>query len=153
MVDLKKTTITYVDYHDMVDHVEEKYKIDVRDYAGTSAAGQQELEAWRMWLKETHNTTEQELIERLGRSNELYATTYAVPEHLKVPRPEYQDFWHWMLDDVFYGDPQRGKPQPLNWHELLEEAEDNSAPEWVQEILRLFVTEFGDEEYNVVIDW
>lgn len=153
MVDLKKTTITYVDYNDMVDHVEAKYKINVRDYAGWSEAGQQELEAWRMWLQETHNTTEQELIERLGHSNELYATTYAVPEHLKVPRPEYQDFWHWMLDDVFYGDPQRGVPQPLNWHEVLTEAESNTAPEWVQEILRLFVAEFGDQEYTVVVDW
>jgi hypothetical protein len=106
MVDLKKTTISYVDYNDMVDHVEAKYKINVRDYAGWSAAGQQELEAWRMWLQDTHNTTEQELTARPGHKNELYATTYAVPEHLKVPRPAYQDFWHWMLDECFYGDPQ-----------------------------------------------
>lgn len=153
MVDLKKTTITYVNYDDMVDHVEDKYNIDTRDYSGYFAAGQQELAAYHVWLKETHNTTEQELRARLGNSHELYATTYAVPEHVKVPRPEYQDFWHWMLDDVLYGDPQRGKPQPLNWQDILTEAEENSAPEWVQEILRLFVAEFGDQEYMVVIDW
>lgn len=153
MVDLKKTTVSYVDYDDMVDHVEAKYNIDTRDYAGHFAAGRQELEAWRTWLKDTHNTTEQELMERLGRSHELYATTYAVPEHVKVPRPEYQDFWHWMLDDVFYGDPQRGVPQSLNWQDILTEAEESSASEWVQEILRLFVAEFGDKEYTVVIDW
>lgn len=153
MVELKKTTITYVDYNDMVDHVEEKYKIDTRDYAGWSAAGQQELEAYDVWLKEVHNTNQQELRERLGHSHELYATTYALPVHLKVPRPEYQDFWHWMLDEVFYGDPQRGKPQALNWHQVLTDAEEDDAPEWVKEILRLFVAEFGDEEYTVVIDW
>jgi hypothetical protein len=153
MVELKTTTITYVDYHDMVHHVEAKYNINVRDYAGWGAASQKELEAWRLWLKEVHNTTEQELIDRLGHSNELYATTYALPEHLKESRPEYQDFWHWMLDECFYGDPQRGVPQPLNWHEVLTEAEENSAPVWVREILRLFVAEFGDQEYMVVIDW
>jgi hypothetical protein len=54
---------------------------------------------------------------------------------------------------VFYGDPQRGVPQPLNWQDILTEAEASSTPEWVREILRLFVAEFGDQEYMVVIDW
>ena len=48
---------------------------------------------------------------------------------------------------------ERGKPTYCNWQETLDYAIESKEPEWVIEILKLYVAEFGDKEYTVIIDW
>lgn len=104
---IEKHVTEWYDYHEMVDYVEKKYEIKVRDYSNR----------WG----DVHDS-----------------------------KKEYQDFWHWMLDTSF-NNFQRGAPMELDW-KWIKDDWGPSAPEWVNEILDMFIAEFP-EKCNVIVDW
>jgi hypothetical protein len=145
---LKENTIKYVDYLEMVEIVESKYGINVRDFAGKYKWQHEKTQEimtkygqdWNVWgkisplnmnhlEKECHN----EYVVQLSEEN---------PEN-----PPYQDFWHFMLD--YWFDFAKGKPLYLCWPEIKEYADE----EWQKECAQLFINEFGEKEYTVIVDW
>ena len=151
MIKLKTRTIKYVDYFEMVEKLEKKYNINTRDFAKRSIFTHESFIKYEKWLNDVHNTSQEKLREKLGPVNKLYSK-YRMPDEFKIGEPPYQDFWHWLLEyqlDNF----EKGKPILLNWQDCLECAYGIQAEPWVIEIIRLFVTEYGDNDYTVIIDW
>ena len=154
MIELKKHNLEYIAYHDMRDHVAKKYDINERDYAGKFSKVKSEDDRLRDYLLATgvknienfFNKGDVALSDLTEEEKQVYLDWFRQP-----PVP-YQDFWHWQLENMFSGFT-KGRPLEINWQEAKEEAKENNAPDWVQEILEMYYTEFGDETYTVIIDW
>ncbi len=124
-----------LDFSECTKFIEEKYKIDTRDYAnshmqffewcdakgygGTDPKGEKRAES-QVWFAE--------------HQAEIKAGTV-------IERP-YQDFWHWLTDVC---DIHRGATM-----ELYEGIEETAEP-WQKEILDLYLKEFGRGPY--LTDW
>ena len=68
---------------------------------------------------------------------------------------EYQDFWHWWLENVLYDECYNGMIQHhANFSEILEDAENS--PEWVHIIIKTMMEILGDDadvEINLMYSW
>lgn len=166
------------EYDDVINYIEGKYGIKVRDYAGK----------YGNKGKESHFDEYQKLMKDPmpfgnGKYPDCPGTTYRVYKDGKLvegtkdeydaqfklihaqyaryqewcktnPEPPYLDYWHWLLDEHFY-DMQNGCERQINVKEILE---DDKSPSWVKEITQLIHTEFEsdlDDEgcLTVWIEW
>jgi hypothetical protein len=149
----KKKTRSYYDYDEIIDYIEKKYKIDVRDYANSV---KHNIELTKKFVNETGIKVNGD-------------TKFTSPEYLKfldwvktnkfeVDKP-YLDFWHWLIDHFFNG-AGTGSVEylPVNKDVVKESYPD--APDWVLEIFGYLEKEFGDlakkedeGRIPVMLDW
>lgn len=145
---LKKHTVEYVDYHEMVEAVEKKYGIQIRDFAGKYKwQHEKRLEIMAKYGQDWDVWGKIKPADMVGLEKECH-NEYVIAMSDKNPdNPPYQDFWHFMLD--YWPEFNKGKPEYLCWPEVKEYADH----EWQKECAQLFINEFGEEEYTVIVDW
>lgn len=148
-----------IDYHEIIDYIEKKYNINVRDYAGKFHGKGYEL---KQKLRD-------EWLEENGYSNFKYVLT--VPDSKKAREDwdrdskeidlrieintkmsesgfdkkldelvPYLDHWHWMLD--YFGDISNGCDRYWCLESILEQPR---TPDWIKEITQLVHDEFVDD--------
>lgn len=144
---MKIKTIEYVDYLDMRDHIEEKYKIDERDYKKAHEFNY--LEAYQRHGVDLETANMLFRTRRDQMTPEHAAISVKVSEEADKYREEhpYCDFWHFMLD--YWPEFSKGKPMNLNWRDVYNYAKED----WQKEIAQLYINEFGEKDYTVVVDW
>lgn len=158
----KKVMNEMVDYHDLINYIEEKYNIKVRDYANSHEINENnEIKHFEKYRKETGKEV-YHAPRQYGNTNMIYrngnfieTTKEEVEKDKKLlkeyhkwlqknplpPSPPYLDFWHWMINNAFY-EVSNGTADYWNVIEILENEE---TPDWVKEITQLVYDEFIDE--------
>lgn len=151
-----------LNYNDMIDYIEKKYKIDTRDYAGSHKP-------------ETRDRCLREACKQVGADYEIVNEDLTkadeknpgVEKKLEIRRkiydiydkllPPYQDFWHLYSLSI----SGNGSEMYIGFEELEDDHEyypgEEPYPEWAKEILRLIKKEFGkyikDNELWCWVEW
>lgn len=136
----KKPRKAVYDYDEVIRFIESKYKIKVRDFADSSSH-------FNKWANKKGYKGKDPAGKDRGSSQIWYAEYKKDPEGYAVC-PPYQDFWHWILDQV---EVERGADIDLDVAEWLDD-EDVEKPEFVKTILQYLKSEFGDE-IKCNVDW
>lgn len=134
----------YYDYFEMVDYVEKKYRVDTRDFAGRFKHGHiSMLMASAAYDDETwYYTKPAEFTDTQKAAHDCYV-------ELMKAEPPYQDYWHEICDDI-----QRGAATYWNFADQYEGMKDRYGEDsWQAQVSKLFVNEFGDDDYTVLFDW
>jgi len=156
-----------LDYHEMIDYIEKKHDIDVRDYAGREKR-MAEHEAitgmnvyqtpqnyggkYYAWIDGKHKTVDKKTYKEQHKLHVENSNAFAEWNKGQGELP-YLDFWHWMIEKHFY-EVHNGSTTSMNPSIIL--SEDN--PEWVQEIAQMIQDDFGeyassDGDILVLIEW
>jgi hypothetical protein len=145
---LTQRTIEYYDYHEMRDLIAEKHGIDERDYKNAHCFNYVDalvaLGVDRETAEVLYRTAPAEMS---AEHQAINAKVVEQSEEWRATHP-YCDFWHFMLD-YFNDDFSKGKPLHLNWSDVKDCADE----EWQKEIAQLYIDEFGDQDYVVIVDW
>jgi len=146
------TTKKKLDWNECVNFIEEKYKINIRDYKGKHDKDYYQIAADQLgYDKMFFNGKWQQdptIDKAEGRAkwNEISALVATI-------QPEYCDFWHLICDDV-----SNGSYMTLNMEYLdYEEGDEDGYPVWGVEILKMFHDEFKEhiEFYGIEfwVEW
>lgn len=128
------------DYHEVIGFIESKYKIRVRDFAGSTGH-------FNKWATKKGYKGKDSAGKDMGSSQIWFAEYQKDPEGA-AKRPPYQDFWHWVLKQV---EVRRGSDGMLEVGEWLDD-DELEKPEFVVTILQYLKSEFGDE-IECSFDW
>lgn len=150
-----------MDYHKMMDYIEKKYDIKVRDYDGIEKRKDQYQKDNNVCLyasprkyggkyhipfkKEDgsfggyREGTKQEYDEGFKEYRRI-STEYVEWEKTQ-PVLQRLDYWMWLLTEHFGGDCPNGSDHYINIDEILE---DEETPEWAKEITQLIQDEFEE---------
>ena len=172
----KKVREDMIYYHEMIDYIEQKYKIDTRDYLSTYVEGKKissSMEHFLKFQKEENDPQPYENGKLPGMVNGkffIYKNGEKVfckkeeylNENKKIvhhyerynkwlidnPKPEYQDFWHWIIDNT---GASMGRDAFLP---IVEWIEDENTPSWVKQISTYIKQEFESEfKYDGLNVW
>lgn len=137
-----------VDWSKLKALIEEKYKVDLRDYAGRySEAGKAKREEYLAeWLKKKGLAGKEYVLDKPtvdGPDWPQDSEEMALRKRINVLRSgadgpkevPYLDFWHWMSDDIANGGYS---------YLALEEEDLLDNPKWVNEILAFILEEVRD---------
>lgn len=124
-----------LDFHDCTKFIEEKYKINTRDYANSH------MQFFKWCDEKGYHPTDAE--GKPPSESRIWFSEHqaAIKSGAVIERP-YQDFWHWLTDVC---DIHRGATM-----ELYEGIEAGAEP-WQIQILNLYLKEFGRGPY--LTDW
>ena len=171
-----------MDFHEMIHFVEKKHNLKTRGYRGIGQAKAEDHFA--SYCRITGDTQPNdgrypdvsgvnggETVVRNGKRRAATKVEYDADFKLiheqyaryKVwaetnPEPEYRDYWHWLLAEVFY-DVHNPCEAYFPLKEILNDDDgDYDAPHWVKEITQLihdeFLGELDDEGgLEVEISW
>lgn len=156
---MKKHSQEFYDYHEMVAEIESRNNVDIRDYAGyLKKIDDYPIVAWAKKHGLDYTVLDGELEidspeynERI-RINNLYSEA-ADGEALE---PEYLDFWHYAIEDIFY-DVTNGCYRHFDPWELKQDIEPTPKNIWIIEILDMFISLLEEqgitEGIEVRIEW
>jgi hypothetical protein len=156
-----------LDYHEMINYIEKKHNIDVRDYAGRDNRRKEHQKItgisvyespqhyggnYYAWIDGNHKKVDKKTHDEQWEIHKKNNKAFAEWDKEQGVLP-YLDFWHWMTDKHFY-EVHNGQTTSLNPSIILKE--DN--PEWVQEIAQMIQDDFGeladkDGDIMVLIEW
>ncbi len=171
----QKTDEIY-DYREMVRLLEEKYKINTDQYITDDERARLEANGYEtVFAFNARHQTEWErarypqIIEmeknpvrgyRFNKAGRLFLESpdgikfwndlrhaYENDPDGKAQEIPYRCFWHFMSD---FFDAHNGVLRSFSWLDVVDAAE--SQP-WVQDIAKLFIKEYGTDEYTVIISW
>jgi len=136
----RKQIKTAWDYHEIVNYVQQKHNVDLRDFAG-KFHGIHSFDAWC-------DSKGYGKIDPEGKtrgSSQVWCAEHKVDiERGHWYEPPYQDFWHWLLDVCeirngcyFY--------LPISYFKVKKPLENQK---WIVKILKMF-EEFKDEDGKV----
>ena len=138
-----KKTIKYFNYNECSDYIEKKYGYEERDYAGVSAYINSSLKKTN---EKFGNNGWYEVSKQDASPEQLEAIKYH--DELLQKEPEYQDFWHFLLD---HHEINNGGFFTMNKDHLMKEASD-----WQKEILQHYFDEFDPDnkgEIEFYVSW
>jgi hypothetical protein len=165
----KTETIEYYDFFEMRDLINEKYAIDQDDYAGCHSYSKTKTDEYNLGYNGTFykrgtifgeyiaymefkgydlNTWKDSQGNCWLNSIELSSErSQAIKDGIWSMAPDvpYWNFWHFMLD--YWIDFEKGVPLQLNWVDVKEEATED----WQREIADMYIMEFGEEDYTVIV--
>jgi hypothetical protein len=140
-----------IDYNRLIDHIEKKYDVNTRDFAGRHSK-KNEKERKRMlenWLKENGYEGKHYVLDLPENSSSDWpddSEEMKLRIEINTKRcssangytdiPPYLDFWHWLLEEYEF---HRG----INSLCLIPEEDDNY-PDWVKQILSMIYPEVKD---------
>jgi hypothetical protein len=134
-----KMTRKLYDWSKCTKFIEQKYKIDTRDYAGSHLDFSRWCEATgEKQVRCPEGTAGDAMIP----VQEQFARYQSDVNSGKFQDRPYEDFWHWLIDTI---EIHRG-----GTIELDKELGEGAKP-WQQEILGLYLKEFGKGPY--LTDW
>jgi hypothetical protein len=133
-----------LDFGEVMDYLESKYGFDHRDYLNSFS----HFGNWADSKGYTMNTLDPEGKQR--SSSQIWWKEYQNDPAGAQACPEYQDFWHWLLD-YSLDDIHKGADFTLYLEDALE---DSKVPDWVKTILGYIKVEFAENgepelEFNV----
>lgn len=135
----KRRTRSYYDFNQCTAFIENKYKIDTRDYLSSH----KDFGRWCKLKKEKQTKCPANCSDKdIKKNQEQFARYRHDVLQGKFKDKPYQDFWHWLTDVAGIS---RGGTVMLD-ESLLEGAEP-----WQQHILGLYLKEFGEGPY--LTDW
>lgn len=153
-------TIHYLNYDEMVDIIQDKHDIDIRNYALHNTIKATGLKNPRgtilgecLAYMEFKGFDPQTWIDSQGK-DWLHSSELSLMKHadtkagiwVDYPAIPYQDFWHFILGHL---EVNQGAIHTMNFAYFR----DASDQDWQKEIAQLFVDEFGDQSLKVMIDW
>lgn len=115
--------------------IEDKYKIDTRDYARSN-------HQFFEWCDSTRRGDIDPDGKKRSESQRWYLEFQQAVSTGEITERPYQDFWHWLLEVC---DIHRGATMEL--YEGIEEGTES----WQKEILDIYLKEFGRGPY--LTDW
>lgn len=159
-----------MDYGEIITFVQDKYKIQVRDYKGLFGLAEGQESHFSEYCRVTgdkqpndgyypdysgkgSNVEERRTVVRNGKR--IYGTQEEYDADFKLIHeqyqrykdwckdnspPEYLDYWHWLLDNSF---PDVRNPCNQYW-DLKGILDDEETPSWVKEITQKIYDEFKD---------
>ena len=164
----KKVVEDMLDFHEMIDFIEKKYNIDVRDYAGQDKQANEYQKEFNVNLYASprnyggkyyahlnNEYVEVDETEYKAAFERYYAEGKKFHEWKKEQEElPYLDYWHYLTDHDF-SKVSNPSEQCLYVKEILN---SKTAPSWVKEITQYIYDEFKDEltdgEYlKVWIEW
>lgn len=152
-----KKTLEYYDYHELVDVIEKKNNVDIRDYSGWYAIMSDQHTRLGKLMDEKFDMTYEER-RKAWDNNDPRWGQYTLEDILRegelhYDEVEYKDYWHFMLDHVY--DIYNGWIGNINWGDIREIAleEDGGEPDWRTKITDMFIAEVGDGDNEYLIEW
>jgi hypothetical protein len=145
-------TLTYLDWHECVKYLEDKYKIDIRDYAGKFVKNSEGFSGYDLAIQralkelgyeyaEVADTLTKDMPdyeERVAIRTKIYALA-------ETYEPPYQDFWHRICDHY-----EIRNPCTISiWRDFPTQFKE----QWAKEIAQLFVDEFVDRDQVTFEVW
>ena len=172
-----------MDYNEIIDFIEDKYKIQTRDYSYLVG----EEAHFDKYIREENDpmpfgkgvypdvsgipkvlgkydgwTVTRDGIKRNSTKKEYDEDFKLIHEQYKRyqlwsetnPEPPYLDYWHWMYEN-HWPEVRSGS---IEWYPILDIIENSETPEWVSEITQLVYDEFEDDlddqgGFDVLIEW
>lgn len=171
-----------IDYNKMIETIESKHSVDVRDYAGLFSSKDNKEGHLKLYERVTgdfmpfgdncypdisgrnkggytvirngkrREATKDEYNEDFKKIHDQYQR-YQLWS-VENPQPPYLDYWHWLLENSLYGVVNGCK----RFWDVKEIAEDKTNPAWVIEITNFIIEEFKeniseDGTLEIYIDW
>lgn len=155
---------TTYEYNEMADYINEKYNINIRDYASKEVGNRiafnlDQVAEWgvKHYPQYYANPVEGYRLNQAGldfcKTKEGIAFFNKINSEAEEARKNgiikfipYQDFWHCLCD---YWDVSNGCTRKACWSNMKEYFKED----WQKEICDLFITEFGDDGYDIHISW
>lgn len=159
-----------LNFHEIIKFIEEKYKINTRDYLNLFGTKDRSESHFHKYQKITgdvepfggHYPDCPENTFRIYKdgkminvSKEEYDADFKLihehyqrylnwcQENPENTPPKYLDYWHWLIDDCF-SEVRNGSEQYWTIVDILE----GDAPQWVKDITQLVYNEFKEELDN-----
>jgi len=130
------------DYHEVINYIEKKYKIDTRDYAKSHTQ-------FGEWCDSKGYGKTDPIGKNRGNYN-IWFIEYQkeTDDGVIIERP-YQDFWHWVIEDC---DISNGSSMFMNYSRNMK---DDKTPAFVKEILEMIRDEgfFEDDMFIAWVAW
>jgi hypothetical protein len=149
---MKPTIKKVFNYHDMVNHINQKYNVYIDDFAGKfMLPDNKRAPHWFVeWTKTTHNVKDIEELSNIQiNDNKKYALWLQdYQNNYEQNEPPYQNFWHFILDDVV-GEIHNGTIHNINFSEL----KTYTNLDWQLKIIDMFITEFGNKTISIEFNW
>jgi hypothetical protein len=152
----KPTPVTHhaYKYIEMEKHINEKFNVYIDDFAGCYQlpGGVKAPSRFLEWTKQTDGVKDMEDLCRIQKEeNSRYVKLhFAYESERHKYEPPYQNFWHFILDDVFFGDIPNGCIKSMNFNDIKSEY---AKEDWQIKILDMFIEEFGTETLTVKFNW
>ena len=133
------------DYREMIDAVQEMSTKDFDDYASR-------LTMFREWCDSKGYGATDPVGKPRSSSQIWFAEHQALINSGEIQERPFLCFGHWMGENWNFGDIANGGEYDINWQDLKNLAISRNE-DWVVEILSMFVEEYGDQTYTVVVEW
>lgn len=168
---MKKTkkTLEYFDYHELVETVEAKNGIDIRDVAGWSAIMSDQFTRLGIFMNEQFGNTHEQRVKEWSRDDPRW-TKYTFKDILRegelhFDQVGYRDYWHFLTDLI---DVHNGCIVNIDWADIRDiaiEADNKQsadlaaadikdvAPNWRTKVTDMFIAEVGAGENDYLIAW
>ena len=131
----KPKVLKALDWQECTEFIEEKYKIQTRDYANSRAQ-------FGEWCDAKGYSDKPPDGKDRSSSQRWFAEYQDDIKAGRIKKREYRDFWHWLIE---VADVQRGGTLELD------AKMGESAEPWQRKILSLYLREFGPGPY--LTDW
>ena len=149
----KATTKKIFNYLEMVDYINEKFNVNIDDFAGLyNLPDNKKAPDWFLeWTKKNHGVKDMdELCIMQKNDNQRYVKLHTeYNKNHEQNEPPYQNFWHFVLDNVFGGEIPNGSIEDVNFDDFKVHATED----WQRKILDMFIQEFGQDTITVEFSW
>lgn len=142
-------------FNEIVEYIEKKHDIKVRDYANKFEIENNHLERYNANVpKKLRIDGSTQFTSDAYQRFEKWLEDNNLPSHQKNEIP-YLDYWHYLVGNVFNGEIHNGEKRYWDLQKILK---DKDAPVWVKEITQKIRDEFKgqlDKEGGLVvkIEW
>jgi len=149
---IKQTKVVY-NYNRLEDLINEKYNIYINDFAGKyHLPSNKKAPNWFLeWTKKAYGIKD---IDELGQIQIDDRAKYGhwleeYRDNYEKDEPPYQNFWHFIHDDVHGGEISNGCIHEINFVELKDIAKED----WQHKIIDMFIMECGRETVSMEFSW
>lgn len=129
---------SYLDFHDCTTYIEEKYKINTRDYENSNSQFNEWCDSKGYGDKDLENN-------KRGSSQIWYKEFKHEIEHEKIIERPYLDWWHWLINTSII-EIHNGVIITID-----KDLKKYAKKKWEKDILDLYLKEFGNSDY--LIKW
>jgi hypothetical protein len=150
---IRPTVKEIYNYNDMEKHINEKFHVYINDFAGRyHLPGDAKAPDWFLeWTMKEHGVKDMEDLSQIQKNDmPRYSKMFAdYRDNHEKNEPPYQNFWHFILDDVF-GEIDNGENMGVDFVEIKESF---ATEDWQRKILDMFIEEFGSKLVHVEFSW
>lgn len=150
---IRPTVKEIYNYNDMEDYINEKFHVYINDFAGKHhLPGNVKAPDWFLeWTMKEHGVKDMDDLGQIQKNNiSRYSKMFTdYHDNHQKNEPPYQNFWHFILDDVF-GEINNGEIKGVDFVDIKGR---NAKEDWQRKILDMFIAEFGSKPVQVEFSW